>query len=404
MAEETWEKVEGMVIAPTLDPNELAKELVAENVIATLAWYDASPQLVGITVAADGDSIATISKRGKHVKPGASLTEVAQRIAEKFSAEVRLGDVQVDNFVEAEEVAAAEALDEDEAKKVAVLPIRVAEISATPSSAIPLLAAFEGVDLAELPHDEDRRLLLSQIPGNRSGWAFGDAPVVRLTMQGDEFHAHFMPEDDPEAVITYNWGMNELVVAGGKGWEKDTPEEVVDLVGSRSDILAIHDAVPGSDAEAAVEATKLRGAAAVTHFVRALGLDPQVGEFLLGWLSLEQVGGATIHHARGVSNAIGRSVDILLNERRAQKETGFWDFYTEIVRSKPWLVPTVAVGEVALAAGLLIGGRRVNGVRSAGARWATAAGVLLLIDAVSDTTLARLTARKMERKEEQGSN
>lgn len=401
MAEETWERLEGMVIAPALDPKELAKELAAQNVIATLEWYDASPQLVGITVAADGEHIATLTKRGKTVKPGGTLEEVAQKIAEKFSAEVRLGDVQVDNFAEAEQVAEAEAQDEAEAKKVGALPIRVAEISATPSSAIPLLAAFEGVDLAELPHDEERRLLLSQIPGSRSGWAFGDAPVVRLTMQGDEFHAHFMPEDDPEAVITYNWGMNELVVAGGKGWEKETPEEVVDLVGSRSDILAIHDAVPGVDADAAVEATKFRGAAAVTHFVRALGLDPQVGEFLLGWLSLEQVTGANVHHARGVSNAIGRSVDILLNERRAQKEAGFWDFYTEIIRSKPWLVPSIAIGEVAVAAALLFGGRRVNGVRSTGARWATAAGFLLLIDAVSDTTLARLTARKMERHEEE---
>ena len=108
-----------------------------------------------------------------------------------------------------------------------------------------------------------------------------------------------------------------------------------------------------------------------------------------------------MHHARGVSNAIGRSVDILLNERRAEREVGLWDLYTEVVKNKPWLVPTLAVGEVLIAAGLLIGGRRQNGVRSTGSRWATAAGVVLLIDAVADTTLARLTARKMERKSEE---
>lgn len=401
MAEENWERVEGLVIAAALDPEELAKELASENVIATLEWYDATPQLVGVTIAVDEDKVATITKRGRTIRPGLSVEEVAQKVAEKFSAEVRLGDVQVDNFVEPEEVAEAEAQEEAELKKVNALPIRVAEISATPSSAIPLLAAFEGVDLAELAHDDERKLLLSQIPGSRSGWAFGDAPVVRLTMQGDEFHAHFMPEDDPESVITYNWGMNELIVAGGRGWEKEPPEEVIDLVGSRDDVLAIFEAVPGVDADAAVEAMQLRGAAAVTHFVRALGLDPQVGEFLLGWLTLEQVKDAKVHHARGVSNAIGRSVDILLSERRADKELGLWDLYTEVVKSKPWLVPTVAVGEVVIALGLLIGGRRQNGVRSAGSRWATAAGVVLLIDAVADTTLARLTARKMARKSEE---
>ena len=408
MAEDTWSKVEGMVIAGALDPLKLAEELKRESVVASLVWYDKTPELVGVTVAEQEDQVATLTKRGRVFRPGPSIQELAEKIAEKFAAEVMLGDVQVDRFQrvddeDVEDAAPEVASTEDKAGAAEgeSLPIRVVEISATPSSAIPLLAAFEGVDVAELPHDEHRAILLAQVPAHRSGWHFGDAPLVRLTLQGDEFHAHFMPEDDPESVITYNWGMNELVVAGAKGWEGNIADEVHDLVGARGDIAAIHDAVPGVDVEGAFEATKMRGSAAVTKFVRSLGLDPQVAEFLLGWLTVEQVSGATVHHARGISNAIGRSVDILLNERKS--EASFWDSYTHLVRSKPWLVPTIAVGEVAAAVALLVGGRKRDGVRTIGGKVATGLAFVLLTDAIADTTLARLTAQRAERHEAQES-
>lgn len=394
MAEETWSKIEGMVIAGSLDPMKLAAEFKHEGIVASLGWYDATPQLVGITLAGQGDQVATLTKRGKVMRPGPAVEEVAQKLAETFSAEVMLGDVQVDRFTsdgtEGEPPVSGAA-------DTADMPIRVVEISATPSSAIPLLAAFEGVDVAELPHDEQRRVLLAQVPSHRSGWHFGDPPLVRLTLQGDEFHAHYMPHDDPESVVTYNWGMNEVVVAGAKGWEGEIPEEVYELVGARGDIRAIHDAVPGVDVEAAFEATQMRGSAAVTKLVRSLGLDPEVGEFLLGWLTMEQVPNAVVHHARGISNAIGRSVDILLDEKSG--ESSFWEAYKRTVRSKPWLIPAIAVGEVAAAAVLLTVGRRRDGVRSTGAKAATGAAALLLLDAVADTTMARLTLRRMERRE-----
>lgn len=394
MTEETWSKVEGMVIAGSLDPMKVAAELKHEGIVASLGWYDATPQLVGITLAAQDGQVATLTKRGKVLRRGPAIEEVAQKLAETFSAEVMLGDVQVDNFVSEGDGGELSAADEADSLD---LPIRVVEISAAPSSSIPLLAAFEGVDVAEMPHDEQRRILLAQIPSRRSGWHFGDPPLVRLTVQGEEFHAHYMPNDDPEGVITYNWGMNEVIVAGAKGWEGEIPEEVLELVGARGDIQAIHDAVPGVDVEAAFEATKMRGSAAVTKLVRALGLPPETGEFLLGWLSLEQVPGTEVHHARGISNAIGRSVDILLDEK--SEESSFWEAYKRIVRAKPWLVRAVAVGEAATAAALLYAGRPRNGVRSLGAKVVTGLAGLLLLDAVADTTLARLTLRRIERHE-----
>ena len=94
-------------------------------------------------------------------------------------------------------------------------------------------------------------------------------------------------------------------------------------------------------------------------------------------------------------------MDILLNERKS--EASFWDSYTHLVRSKPWLVPTIAVGEVAAAVALLVGGRKRDGVRTIGGKVATGLAFVLLTDAIADTTLARLTAQRAERHEAQES-
>ena len=103
MAEDTWSKVEGMVIAGALDPLKLAEELKRESVVASLVWYDKTPELVGVTVAEQEDQVATLTKRGRVFRPGPSIQELAEKIAEKFAAEVMLGDVQVDRFERADD-------------------------------------------------------------------------------------------------------------------------------------------------------------------------------------------------------------------------------------------------------------------------------------------------------------
>ena len=81
MAEDTWSKVEGMVIAGALDPLKLAEELKRESVVASLVWYDKTPELVGVTVAEQQDQVATLAKRGRVFRPGLSIQELAEKIA-----------------------------------------------------------------------------------------------------------------------------------------------------------------------------------------------------------------------------------------------------------------------------------------------------------------------------------
>ena len=359
--------------------------------MAQIDWYDATPHLVGIRVAMDGDVVATLGRRGKEIKRGPLLSDLVDGIAETFKAEVMVGDVTVDKIEgDHEDLLAKHSASE--------LPVRVVEIGTTPSSAVPLMAAFEGVDIAEMDLPEGKRLLAAQMPAHRAGWYFGDVPLVTLSTQGDEFQALFMKEEDPEGVVSYNWGMNELIIAGAQGWDGTVAQIAHALVGSQADIETIHEAVPGVDVEAALDASHKRGPEAVKRFVDSLGLGDDITGYLLGLISLEQIEGARVHHARGVSNAIGRSVDMIIDER--QGESPFWNTYTGMVRSHPWLVPVISTVESLAGIGLLaISRKRPNGKRSFMGKLGTLAGGMLLFDSVAELVLARHTIWRAERRE-----
>lgn len=387
MADVEWTKVEGMVIAAGLDPMKLAQELKDRSVVASLEWYESSPELVALTLGATGDKVATIGARGRVLKAGPSLEALVEDLAKALKAEVMFGAVSADGAPDGD-IEAAFA-DDDSHERTAT---RIVEIGQTPASAVPLMAAFEGVDIAELELPEDKRLLASVIPASRNGWYFGDAPVVTLSMDGEEFQASFVAEDDPESVVTYNWGMKDLVVAGGRGWDGDVPEVVSELVGAMTYVQAIHDAVPGIDADAAFKATQLRGYEAVQTFVASLGLPSDVADFLLGAKGIEQIAGATVHHARGISNAIGRSVDILIDER--QEGSPFWNGYTDIIADRRWLIPAVTAVEATIGLGLLFLGRKRDGSRSGVGRAGTVVGSLMIVDSIAQNALAKYMGRK----------
>lgn len=393
MADIEWSRVEGMVIAPDLDPMELATHLRDSAVVAQIEWYDATPHLVGIRVASDGEHVATLKKRGRVFHAGPTRDEFAKEIAHAFGAEVMIGEIHVDEISgdHSTLISGMESESDD-------LPVRIIEIGRTPSSAIPLMAAFEGVDIAEIEMPEGKRLLAAQVPPHRVGWYFGDAPLVTLTMHGDEFQAFFVREDDPESVVAYNWGMNEVTIAGAQGWDEAVSQATHALIGARPDIEAIHDAVPGIDAEAAFAASQQRGPQAVAAFVAALGLSPDITAFLTGAKMLDQIDGAVVHHARGISNAIGRSVDILLDER--SDGSRFWESYTDTIVSKPWLVPAATAVEAAVGTTLLVIGRRRGGRRSLPAKVGTLFGVWMIADSVAQNLLAKYTARRAHRRDQ----
>ncbi len=390
-----WSRVEGVVIAPGIDPMTLAEYLREQAVIARLEWYESSPDLVAITALVNEAFVGGMDSDGDGVKPGRAITEFVSDLADRFGADVMLGEEHIDRIPQGSRTVSSGGREEPSDE-----PIRVVEIGHTPASAVPLIAAFEGVDIAEADLSEGKRLLVAQLPPRRAGWYFGDAPLVALTMQGDEFQVLLAPDDDPESVVTYSWATRELTVAGAKGWDQPTSPELHALVGSLSTIEAIQAIVPAVDLEEAFRSTQKRGGTAVIRFGKALGLSDDVIEFLLGLRPVSQIAGTTLHEARGVSNAIGRSVDMIMHER--QEKSKFWGTYTRIVRSKPWLIPLIASAEMALGATLLITGRRRDGKRSVPGKIGTFLGTFMMLDSMADVALAKYVYQRELRREEQG--
>lgn len=397
MENTAWTRVEGMIIALELDPREVAKYLAEEAVVAQIEWYEATPYMLGLNVVTDGEHVGTLPKASKNAKDGGleivagpTVIDFVEKLAEKYQCEVMLGDMGIDRLPAGKEDSFASFNEPD-------APLRVVEISETPASAVPLMAAFEGMDVADMELPDGKRALIAQLPADRAGWYFGDVPLVALTVHDSEFQAFFVEDDDLENVTTYNWGMTELIIPGALEGNKEAEELTHELVGAKLEIGIIHDAVPGVDRELAFEATKKRGTEAIADFTRALGLPPQIAEYLIGIRALDEIEGADFHEARGVSNAIGRSVDIMITNRESSSPV--WDTYSTTVKKNPWIIPLFALTEATIGTTLLVLSRGRGHRRTWAKRLGTLAGVGLLIDSVAELSLAKYVSIHMRRQE-----
>ncbi len=389
MTSKTWQCIEGMIIAGDLDIQQLSDHLTDLNLVAQLEWFPKSPNMVGIRVATDGDTLGILTADSSEIQSGPLLIDCIEGLASKFHAEVMIGDMGIDRLPDGVSVDNLESLEDSGG------PLRVVEISATPASAVPLLAAFEGVDLADLELPSGKRALLAEIADSSGSWNFGDVPLVSLVSDGDTFQAFLIEDDDHESMITYNWGMEEIIIPGGRSDDPEAIKLAHKLVGSHPDIVAIHDAVPGIDLEGAIKSTELHNIEAVRAFITSLGLPEEVTEFLGGTRRIDQISGAVFHQARGISNAIGRSVDLLLSER--QDEPNIWNTYTSVVVKYPWLPPVVAASEALIGGALVTVSRRRTANRPWLRRLGTLVGTMMMVNSVAELSLAKYVALREQR-------
>lgn len=386
-----WERVDGMIIALELDPGRVAEDLARRGVLAQLEWFDRSPQLLGVAVAAHDGAVATVTGPAQEPVPGPTVEELAESLAQEFSAEARVGGAHADHLPEGA-APLAEAPDEE-----SPAASRIVEIGHTPASSVPLLAALEGIDIADLELPDGARALLAELPPERLGWNFGELPLVTLSMTGTEFQAFLVTDDHLENVVSHNWSMHHLVVPGSAGSVEDLPADVVDLVGDRRETSAIAAMVPGADAGALYDATAKEGPWAVRDAVAALGLPPAVGDFLLGTTPLDGVPGSELHLARGISNAIGRSVDIMLTEPDSPA-LPIWDAYHTTAVERPWIVRVAASVEAVVGASLLATAVRAEKPRSGLTKLGAVAGTFMVVDSVAELSLVKYLGLRAERR------
>ena len=393
MTDTPWTRVEGMMIASQLDPAEVAQALREKDVLVQLEWFEATPQLLGLNVAVADGRVATVSEGSTEAVPGLTVTELAQDLAQRFNAEVRLGSEHADALSQNESPLADFLPDEVDDTET---PVRIVEIGRTPASSVPLLAALEGVDVADIELEDGYRALLAEIPEEKSGWNFGDLPLVSLTMTDGDLHLYLVTDDHLEHVLTYNWGMTVRIVVGSSSVEAVDPA-IVDLVGDRPALREIAAHVPGADVDALLAAQELRGAEAITGVVQALALPHGVAEFLSGTIEASDVEGAVLHAARGISNAIGRSVDIMMTSTE-DAQTAIQKAYMAVVSERPWIISTLATLEAAVGASMLVSTVKTPKPRSGWKIFAGVFGGAMLVDAFAEIALARVMRSKFHRR------
>lgn len=390
--EQDWTRVEGMIIGRELDPATVAEELRERAILAQLEWFPASPQLLGMNVAVHDDNVALV--RDGAVETGPALADLAEELALLFDAEVRVGSSSADHLPEGESPLVDSWEDDDDLS--ADEGSRIVEIGRTPASSVPLLAALEGIDLADIELADEHRALLAQLPPEKAGWNFGELPLVTLSRSEGEFQALLVTDDHLEHIVTHNWGMESLLVPGAHDDAADLADEIIDLVGDRPELRAIAAGVPGANADALIASASARGDDAVWKVVTALGLPSGVAGFLLGSLDADEVEGAQIHAARGISNAIGRSVDIMLSEPDSPAQP-LWNSYQSIAIEKPWMIQAFATAEAMIGASLIALAVSADKPRSGWVKLGGVFGVLALIDSIAELSLSRYVRNRHER-------
>lgn len=89
---------------------------------------------------------------------------------------------------------------------------------------------------------------------------------------------------------------------------------VDEMLTDSTDASVIAAAVPGADVEAAAQALAEPGTQGLAAMITALGLPGWIEDVLTGRLAPAEVPGAVVHEPRGLSNAVSRSVGMMLRD------------------------------------------------------------------------------------------
>ena len=155
--------------------------------------------------------------------------------------------------------------------------------------------------------------------------------------------------------------------------------------------------MPGADADALWASVATTGEESVWKVVRALGLPGSVAGFLLGTTDAEDVEGVTVHLARGISNAIGRSVDIMMGQPQSMVKP-LWNSYESVAVERPWIIHAAVAAEAIVGVSMLVAAVRAPAPRSGLLRFAGVVGGLMVVDSIAELSLAKHVSKRFARR------
>lgn len=394
MAQDTaqrWNRTEGVLVAPGTQPEEVVERLAASRVVARLEWYPSSPHLVSMTLMSDADGRVAVTPPSRGgVVAGLGAGELAESLARAFSADVTIGP------------ASFNALPDD-----VVLPevpgrpgpaTRTVVVSPLSAYMVPLQATLLERPLAVASvQGLDRRIVMYSGKGadlGTFGWDEESLPALVLTVDEHDTAVRAIPTGENEDDAVFSWGMESRYVWGGVDKPGPALRHLVDeLLADSIDASVIASTVPDADVEAAAAALQIPGQGGIAALVSALGLPEWIASVLSGRLAPAEVPEVVVHEPRGLSNAVGRSVGMMLQDP-STRGSALWQSYVRTVTDMPWAVRGAALLEAGIGGLLLstvVRRYRRSGQVSGGL---LGVGIVLLVDAAAETSRASWTRHR----------
>ena len=179
------------------------------------------------------------------------------------------------------------------------------------------------------------------------GWNDESLPAIIFRVDERDITVRAVLTGEPEDDAVYSWSMTSRYVWGGVEEPGPALSALVnEMLTDSTDASLIARAVPDADVEAATAALAVEGIEGLAQMLAALGLPAWVESVLTGRLAPVEVPGVVVHEPRGLSNAVGRSVGLMLADPSVPG-SAFWQTYVRAVTETPWLV----------RAGTTLGGR-----------------------------------------------
>ena len=390
-ATQRWNRTEGVLVAPGSTPDDVAARLRERAVVARLEWYPASAHLLSITLLSDAEGRVAVTPPSRGgVVPGAGVSELAEGLARELGADVTIGPASFNALPEGVELPEVSAGPSPMSRTVVVSPLSayMVPLQATLLERPLAVASAPGID---------RRIVMYSGEGPELG-AFGwdDESLPAIIFRVDErdmtVRAVLTGESEDDAV--YSWSMTSRYVWGGVEEPGPALSALVnEMLTDSTDASLIARAVPDADVEAATAALAVEGIEGLAQMLAALGLPAWVESVLTGRLAPVEVPGVVVHEPRGLSNAVGRSVGLMLADPSVPG-SAFWQSYVRAVTETPWLVRAGAALEAGLGGALIGAAIRRRGRTGRLPGGLIAVGALLMVDAVAETSLASWTRHK----------
>ena len=390
-ATQRWNRTEGVLVAPGSTPDDVAARLRERAVVARLEWYPASAHLLSITLLSDAEGRVAVTPPSRGgVVPGTGVSELVEGLARELGADVTIGPASFNALPEGVELPEVSAGPSPMSRTVVVSPLSayMVPLQATLLERPLAVASAPGID---------RRIVMYSGEGAELG-AFGwdDESLPAIIFRVDErdmtVRAVLTGESEDDAV--YSWSMTSRYVWGGVEEPGPALSALVnEMLTDSTDASLIARAVPDADVEAATAALAVEGIEGLAQMLAALGLPAWVESVLTGRLAPVEVPGVVVHEPRGLSNAVGRSVGLMLADPSVPG-SAFWQSYVRAVTETPWLVRAGAALEAGLGGALIGAAIRRRGRTGRLPGGLIAVGVLLMVDAVAETSLASWTRHK----------